>query len=211
MAALTIGAALVSAPVESAQDLGNPLTVTAHVTDYANLSRKELGDAQAYAGAAYRAAGIDLVWLPTRSGAASESADTGSRSIGVRVVIMPKDMVEKKCRTEHIGAKVMGVAMSGATDARGRIAYIFFDRIQHVVTSRHTPLVRGLGYVMAHEIGHLLIGVNSHSDEGLMRAGWNPREQGVQTFTESQVQQIWRRFSAEPAAPGPGHSLDSGE
>jgi len=29
-----------------------------------------------------------------------------------------------------------------------------------------------LGYVVAHELGHLLLGKNSHSSEGLMRAKW---------------------------------------
>ena len=196
MAAWTIGTALLSASATSAQEVPGPLKVTGHVTDYANLPADELADAQAHATAAYRAAGIDLGWsfqpLPTTP----VLENTASRSIDVRIVIVPNDMAEKKCRAEGLDKSVMGVALSAATEARGRIAYIFYDRIQHVAISHHTRLVPGLGHVMAHEIGHLLIGVDSHSDEGLMRPHWNPRESGVQTLTGGQVQQIWRRFAA---------------
>jgi hypothetical protein len=33
-----------------------------------------------------------------------------------------------------------------------------------------------LGHVVAHEIGHLLLGVNSHSVNGIMHAPWRPKE-----------------------------------
>jgi hypothetical protein len=195
IAGWTIGAALMSASATSAQDVPGLLEVTGHVTDYVNLPANELADAEAHATAAYRAAGIDLLWSSQPLGAADGATDTASQSIDVRVVIVPKGMAEKKCRAEGLKAGVMGVAISTATEASGRIAYIFYDRIQHVAVSRHTPLVRGLGHVIAHEIGHLLIGRNSHSDEGLMRPNWNPRDNRVQTLTEGQVQQIWHRFA----------------
>jgi hypothetical protein len=37
------------------------------------------------------------------------------------------------------------------------------------------------------------MGVNSHSEEGLMRANWDPRESRTQTFTTIQVEHIRRR------------------
>jgi hypothetical protein len=126
---------------------------------------------------------------PTAPGAA------GPVSIDVRLVIVPRDMAEKKCRDERLGDSVMGTAISGAK-ARGRIAYILYDRIARVAALDQTPIARALGHVMAHEVGHLLMGVSSHADEGLMRANWNPRETRPQTFTGNQVQQIRRRFMA---------------
>ena len=62
--------------------------------------------------------------------------------------------------------------------------------------SHSTSVQRGLGHVMAHEMGHVLLGVNSHSAEGLMRAAWEPWDDRVQTFTPSQVLQIRHRFIA---------------
>jgi hypothetical protein len=37
----------------------------------------------------------------------------------------------------------------------------------------HTGTAIILGHAMAHELGHLLLGTNSHSSDGLMRAQWN--------------------------------------
>ena len=198
MAAWAVGAVVASASGAAAQDAletRNTLTVSAHVTDYANLSPKQLATAETQATAAFRAAGLDLVWsLAPFAPPASPAPD--SRSTHVRVVIVPREMAEKKCRAEGLAAGVMGVAISGATEARGRIAYIFYDRIERVALSLRTPVQRGLGHVLAHEIGHLLIGANSHADQGLMRPNWDPRESRPQTFTASQVQTITHRFTA---------------
>ena len=48
--------------------------------------------------------------------------------------------------------------------------------------------------IMAHEIGHLLLGVSRHADEGLMREEWRPWDGRVHTFTRRQEQEIRRRF-----------------
>jgi hypothetical protein len=166
------------------------------VDDYAKVSRTDLAKAEAEATAAYRAGGFEVVWSPTKSRPDRGSAATTPRSIEVRVVILPRDMAEKKCRAEALSAGVMGTAITGAAEIRDRLAYIFYDRIERVGTSNHIPIERALGYVMAHEIGHLLICVNSHSDQGLMRPEWNPPERQVQTLTSSQVQTIRSRFKA---------------
>jgi hypothetical protein len=200
-AAWTVGTMVAAAsPAVSAEEtLGSrspaALTVTIHVADYASLPHMELDAAEAHATAAFRAAGIDIVWssAPWKP-EPRQSADP--RSIDVRLVIVPRDMAEKKCRLENLGASVLGISISGASEARGRVAYVFYDRIARVARAHHAPVVRGLGHVMAHEVGHLLMGVDSHADDGLMRAGWDPRESRTQTFTTSQVQQIRRRSMA---------------
>ncbi|SRR5579872_3117647 len=52
-----------------------------------------------------------------------------------------------------------------------------------------------LGYVIAHELGHMLLGSNAHALVGIMRAtllpeDWEKAEQGILGFTHSQNQQI---------------------
>jgi hypothetical protein len=52
-----------------------------------------------------------------------------------------------------------------------------------------------LGYVMAHELGHMLLGPNAHAIVGIMRAtllpaDWEKTAQGRLGFTHSQNQQI---------------------
>jgi hypothetical protein len=197
MAVWTIGVALMGPANASAQDSENVLTVRVRVDDNAHVSRTDLAKAQAQTTTAYRTAGFGVVWSAASPDAGWES--TAFPSVEVRVVMVPRDMAEKKCREEGLGVDVMGVAISGVTDARGRIAYVFYDRVERAAIAHRVPIARGLGHVMAHEIGHLLIGVNSHSGHGLMSQEWNPREQQVQTFTSSQVQIIRNRFITTPA------------
>ena len=52
-----------------------------------------------------------------------------------------------------------------------------------------------LGYVMAHELGHMLLGLNAHAIVGIMRGtllpeDWEKAAQGTLGFTRSQNQQI---------------------
>jgi hypothetical protein len=56
---------------------------------------------------------------------------------------------------------------------RGRIAYVFYDRLRVVTLQRDASEVTALSLVMAHEIGHLLLPYGSHSDAGVMRGHWD--------------------------------------
>jgi hypothetical protein len=52
-----------------------------------------------------------------------------------------------------------------------------------------------LGYVIAHELGHMMLVANAHALVGIMRAtllpeDWEKAEQGTLGFTHSQNQQI---------------------
>ena len=53
---------------------------------------------------------------------------------------------------------------------------VFYDRIG--LSLHDCPLTAGavLGYVFAHEIGHVLMGVASHREYGVMRARWDSRD-----------------------------------
>ena len=58
-----------------------------------------------------------------------------------------------------------------------------------------------LGYIMAHELGHILLGPNAHAVIGIMRGillpeDWEKAEQGTLGFTHSQNQQI-RKWIAQ--------------
>jgi len=53
--------------------------------------------------------------------------------------------------------------------------------------------------VIAHEVGHVVIGTKSHAGAGLMRPIWNPHVSPFQTFTPSQVRTIRHRFTTTSA------------
>jgi hypothetical protein len=58
-----------------------------------------------------------------------------------------------------------------------------------------------LGHVMVHEIGHLLLGTNSHSASGIMRAQWRNAEllsagKGALVFAPAQSRRMRQRLAA---------------
>jgi hypothetical protein len=192
-----VGAAMVSgaagAAAQSPLPDGPGLTIVVDLVDDVRVPPEVLAEAEARATASYRAVGIAVVWVPSQSDASGIPAPPVSHAIHVRVVIVPHAKAEAKCAAQRLGANVTGTAISGAPDARSRIAYVFYNRIERLALTQGTPVPRGLGHVMAHEIGHLLLGANSHSPKGLMRPDWQPRETHVQTLTRDQVVTVWRR------------------
>jgi hypothetical protein len=91
MAVLAVGMAVTGGSVASAQNPEDALTVTHHVTNYADMAPKKLAAAEAYATAIYRAAGIQTVWADT------PWAPGETRSPHLRVVILSPEMTAKKC------------------------------------------------------------------------------------------------------------------
>jgi hypothetical protein len=53
---------------------------------------------------------------------------------------------------------------------------VYADRVAALAGGTDADRVSLLGLVIAHEIGHLLMGTNRHSTPGLMRAAWSHRE-----------------------------------
>jgi len=87
---------------------------------------------------------------------------------------------------------VMGVA---SRTPSGAGAQIFFKQVQDFARTCQVDVSRLLAYVIAHEIGHLLLPRVPHSPTGLMRADWDRdfvREAtaGSVTFTGAQIKRI---------------------
>ena len=80
------------------------------------------------------------------------------------------------------------------TDSEGKGTYIKLFYAHLADPNVHLPLGDGelLGYVIAHEVGHLLLGTDSHSHDGIMQGRWEDvqlREAGKGNlqFTSSQA------------------------
>ena len=66
----------------------------------------------------------------------------------------------------------MGISFLSEGDA-GCYADVFYGPMLKLQMETSTRVALILGHVMAHELGHLLLGTNSHSRDGLMVARWN--------------------------------------
>jgi hypothetical protein len=86
-------------------------------------------------------------------------------------------------RQDSCPAEALRISLSNSTPADllpGALAYalpyegthivVFYDRVQKTVEPGAAPYL--LGHVLAHEITHILQGVNRHSASGVMKAHW---------------------------------------
>jgi hypothetical protein len=70
----------------------------------------------------------------------------------------------------------LGFAVIDPDTHGAKMATVFHDQVERV--ARRTGVARNelLGRALAHEVGHLLLGVRGHSRTGLMRAVWTDEE-----------------------------------
>ena len=74
-----------------------------------------------------------------------------------------------------------GYAMPAKKGKFGSTTILFFNRISRQATQTGAGVETLLGHMIAHEIGHLLLGRDpmggdSHSNSGMMKAPWGSRE-----------------------------------
>jgi hypothetical protein len=77
---------------------------------------------------------------------------------------------------------------------------VFFDSIEDLHRDSGAPVARILGHVMAHEVGHLLLGSHSHSSIGIMCPSWQSEqlrmaEMGTLFFTAEQARAMETNIS----------------
>jgi len=156
----------------------NPPTITSlsfeisiSVHDYADVPTPLLAAAEDQAREIFRRTGLETVWLNCSPKLEREKLEPGScyfsDTTHLTLKISPRAMNAKvRDRIE-----VLGTAYPDEKGA-GYFAYVFYDRIQELAQRRRLGHAL-LADVMAHEIGHLLLGSTSHSPSGIMCGHWN--------------------------------------
>ena len=127
----------------------------------ANVPADVMSRAQADASRIYAALGVEIVWIVN----ANDPLPTAPK---VTLVVVPKSM---SVSTRF----ALGTAIANRTSA-GRRAYAFLDKVTWFAGGTGQSLSAVLGHVIAHELGHLLIGNNSHALTGIMRSKWTQSE-----------------------------------
>ena len=135
-------------------------TIVLHVVNYAALSREVLDAAQARVAKVYELIGVRIDWVDGE--VSLEQRQDGRRHLSI--LLLPRNMAEKTIKANGIEDGVLGQA-----HVSGRRASIFCNRIAEAPGGPKF-LAIPLGDVIAHEVGHLILGTNSHSRGGIMRA-----------------------------------------
>lgn len=178
--------------------------ITIAVFNDAEIPHDIVAGAEKTAGKIFLKAGIRTVWLNCGQPARQE----GGESPCLAVPLNQRFDVRIVHDSMGLRSSVLGIAFLSDAGA-GRQADVFYDGVARIRRESTIDAATLLGHVTAHEIGHLLLGANSHALSGLMRASWTRDElftasRGELLFSKSQSDRIKARlpfiFAATPVA-----------
>ena len=112
----------------------------------------------------FRSAGIELRWV----NCSERNAESDCRNLHDK----EKLILNVLPRGKTAGESVYGDAFLGE-DGTGKYADNFFERIKEAHDENGIDEARLLGAVVAHEIGHLLLGLRAHTWLGIMAPKWS--------------------------------------
>lgn len=149
------------------------MQITIGIYDYAHSKPGIVQEAERIAAAILSKAGVDAVWLecPTDEASPRTPACASLEPTHITLRLLPEPM-SRHLRLSHgdaLGFAALGVQLSCD-------AWVFYDRVDDFALKQQLTLERLLGAVIAHELGHLLLGENAHARTGLMHAYW-PRSE----------------------------------
>lgn len=142
-------------------------TVRISVYNYAGVRRGTLLRAEEHAGGIFRQAGIETEWKNCGEVVVSQIAkQCGEVEYPSRLILRISR------RAVGLVPEAFGIAFL-SQNGQGAYCYIFLEPMEELQITNSVSLDTLIGHVAAHEIAHLLLGPNSHSPNGLMRAHWS--------------------------------------
>lgn len=178
-----------------------PLKVEVLIYNYAGVSAETLARAEYAAARIYDRAGIETEWLdcPLTSESAAQYPACQLPVTPTRLVlrVLSRNMAERAGLTQT----AFGTALIPEEGGFAMIAQVCAhcsEKLAHGDKAMHGVI---LGHLMAHELGHLLLGIGSHSASGIMHTPWQSRElesaaQGSLLFTSREGGKVRRQVVA---------------
>jgi len=162
-------------------------TIRIRVVDYASASPAILAEAEREAARILSKAGLRTVWVNCSGGRSTTvpqdpCQELEATDISLRVLSEP---TQNTFQDTVFGFAVVPI-----------LATVYYEAVRHAKSDGaafDTPII--LGCVIAHEIGHLLLGSNSHSGLGVMKRRWERKQfrqamTGILLFTPEQAKRI---------------------
>ncbi len=161
------------------RSLGVAQQISVAVCNSGALTESALRRAEAEAQAAFRSAQIKIEW--------SDCLDLAGRY--PLIVRLRTDKPPRRAAASSLDA--MGRAFLDQ-DGKGYIADAYIRSVREMSNFHGADASLVLGFVIAHELGHLLLGPG-HARTGVMSSAWGGRELRA-------LSQRWLRFNAEQRA-----------
>ncbi len=177
--------------------------ITLRMYNY-GVSRGLLSRAEGEAAVILKQAGLEAVWVDCPlTEAELESYPSCPTTLG-RTDFSLRIITAKEADLVSSHHEALGQALECAAGQVGCSAYVFYRDILALARQGDAAEYQLLGHALAHEIGHLLLGANSHSAAGVMRGKWNDRDLETMAraylfFTDAQAAQIRQQVTARSA------------
>jgi hypothetical protein len=145
--------------------------VTVSVYNDAQVPSDTLTPAEQQAARIFSRAGFDVTWLNCTH------VNSGRGARACNEIDVPGHLALRIIApfASSTSDAAFGVAFL-APDGTGRYSDVFWKRAQELHANSNVDLAGILGSVIAHEMGHLLLGSNAHAISGIMRAHWESDE-----------------------------------
>ena len=171
-------------------------TINVRVLNYSDASDPTLMQGEKRSAEIFRDIGMDIAWVNCNPMTGVTTGDThcasrvGPLNFDVRIV---RDIA---IAPEAPRAETMGMAV-------GNLAIVSFSQVVKEAAAASIDPSNLLGLVMAHELGHILLGSPAHSQWGIMGPpeDYHRAAQDELLFTSQQVELIRRQITAATATP----------
>ena len=161
--AVTAGLAAPAAATE-------PVPMRVVIYDYADVPEAALDAGQRTVDRIFGTIGVEITWMDPGRFQQAMPDDIVLRRAFVGAVLQINIVSPAMQRKLGIHGHAAGSAITGA-----RLAWVSLAQVERSSEQADADLGTALGYVIAHEIGHLLLPAKSHAVRGLMQERVDPR------------------------------------
>jgi hypothetical protein len=161
----------------AAQPPDTGLKIEVHIYNYSKVSHEMLVRAEQESARILERIGVATIWLdcPITSQEAVRNRACALPDAPTRLTL--RLLSNSMADSLGVGGDIFGSALLPANEGFGVVANIYADRTRELADRREFEVI--LGRVMAHELGHLLLGKNAHSVAGIMHARWRAQDLGL--------------------------------
>jgi hypothetical protein len=176
-ARLMLTAAILGVRFASAsQTSGGELSLTIRIHDYSRVPSDSLSRATAVVTRTYEKIGVRTEWMGVarpaerRTGSGRDESPPVPAAQLTIIILTPKMAARARVAEDVLGYAAV------PDEGMGRIAFAIYERVR--AAARRIPANEGelLGFVMTHEIGHLVLPRGSQPDSGPMKNHWHLRD-----------------------------------
>jgi hypothetical protein len=142
--------------------------LTIQVSNLAEVDSLTLNQAERTATGIFEKTGVESRWIEPAAGGLFPLSH-------IQLKILPSVLAIRSGLPDNFRDSALGLAPGSGPDRQS--VYVFYDRVEavameHAADSR-VNAAQILGNAIAHEIGHVLLNVQTHSAAGIMRGDWN--------------------------------------